>query len=175
MLKHAKVTVALLLFVAATFLLHRRLEVKTLHYRRLVTNSARATSAKVTSAKVTSTKMTRAKMTSAKMTSAKVTSANMTIAKVTNDKVTRRTAVLLVTQCRSGSSILGELFNRRERVVYLYEPLYPLRSYGCWPMPVEFEARAVRAVEDMVRCEFADLPALYQEAYALTKQPDIGR
>ena len=155
MLKHAKVPVALLLFVAATFLLHRRLEVKKLLYYRHNTKSARATSSKVTSAKVTS--------------------ANMTIAKVTNDKVTRRTAVLLVTQCRSGSSILGELFNRRERVVYLYEPLYPLRSHGCGPIPVEFEARAVRAVEDMVRCEFADLPALYQEAYALTKQPDIGR
>ena len=86
-----------------------------------------------------------------------------------------RTAVFLVTQCRSGSSILGELFNRRERVTYLYEPLYPFRAQACSPPPVELVGKSVRAVEAMTRCDFGGLPKFYKEAYAHTGLEDHAR
>ena len=82
------------------------------------------------------------------------------------------TAVFLVTQCRSGSSILGELFNRRERVTYLYEPLYPFRESNCVQAPLGLVAESVQAVEDMARCRFDRLPGLYANAFRFTNQSD---
>jgi len=42
-----------------------------------------------------------------------------------NDVKQNTAAVILLTMMRSGSSIVGSIFDERENVTYLYEPLYP--------------------------------------------------
>lgn len=94
---------------------------------------------------------------------------NRTI-KVSQDK--RQTAVFLVSQCRSGSSIIGELFNRRANVTFLYEPLYPFREFNGRPLAEALVPKSVEAVEAIARCNFTRLPELYREGFASSKQPD---
>ena len=84
-------------------------------------------------------------------------------------------AVLLVSQCRSGSSILGELFNQRVNVSYFYEPLYPFRKKDCFQTPVSLKESSVAALKSMIKCDFTKLSQLYEEAYQFTKQPDNER
>jgi len=40
-------------------------------------------------------------------------------------------AVILLSMTRSGSSIVGSIFNERSNVLYLYEPLFPFGMQDC--------------------------------------------
>ena len=70
--------------------------------------------------------------------------------------------VLLVSQCRSGSSVLGELFNQRSKVTYLYEPLYPLRTRNGVQPPRELLNTTKKCVESIAHCKFTELPHYYR-------------
>lgn len=91
------------------------------------------------------------------------------------NSVKSRKAVLLVSQCRSGSSILGQLFNQRVNVSYFYEPLYPFREKDFFQTPVSLKESSVAALNAMIKCDFSKLPQLYKEAHRFTKQPDDAR
>jgi len=80
--------------------------------------------------------------------------------------------VFLVSQCRSGSSILGELFNQRTNVSYLYEPLYPFREKNCVELPKSLKESSVEALNAMTKCNFTKLQQLYKKAFHFTKQAD---
>ena len=80
--------------------------------------------------------------------------------------------VFVVTQCRSGSSFLGEIFNQRRNVTYFYEPLYPFRKSNCNPTTNELKKDSVNATEIIARCEFEKLHQLYQKAFDKTGQAD---
>ncbi len=82
-------------------------------------------------------------------------------------------AVFLVSQCRSGSSIIGELFRQQQGSLYLYEPLYPFREFNSIPAPESQVPGTVAAVEAMARCRLDKLHALYERALKETKQPDL--
>lgn len=84
----------------------------------------------------------------------------------------RPTAVFIITQCRSGSSILGEAFNQESNVTYLYEPLYPFREKDYVQADLELEPLCVKAVEEIAHCNFESLPAKYRTAFKTTKQTD---
>ncbi|XP_076801917.1 carbohydrate sulfotransferase 1-like [Clavelina lepadiformis] len=70
---------------------------------------------------------------------------------------------------RSGSSILGELFNQRTGVTYLYEPVFPFDERPCERL---YEDR-IQVLRHISRCEFFPLPALYKKAYNVTNRNDI--
>ena len=80
-----------------------------------------------------------------------------------NDVIKKKPLVVfLVSQCRSGSSVLGELFNQRSGVTYIYEPLYPLRTRNGVQSPPELLNATKELVEDMARCKFTQLPHFYR-------------
>jgi len=87
----------------------------------------------------------------------------------TSEKIT---SVLLVSQCRSGSSVVGELFNRRKGATYLYEPLYPLRTANGVQAPDELIPRSTELVDDIVHCRFHRLPEIYRQAIEATRNKD---
>lgn len=85
----------------------------------------------------------------------------------------KRLAVFLVSQCRSGSSIMGEVFNRRSNVAYFYEPLYPFRRSNCFTTAEDVTEESIRAVEDIAHCRFDELTQLYRRGYKVAKQADF--
>ena len=96
------------------------------------------------------------------------------VSRVNNKKQQQQpaSAVLVISQFRSGSSIIGELFNQNEHVTYLFEPLMPLAS--SWrPVHRALVPKSVRAVEKMVRCEFRELPKLYEDALKFIGKTDF--
>ena len=69
--------------------------------------------------------------------------------------------IILLSMIRSGSSILGSIFNERRNVTYFYEPLFPLSSLNnCDEQysPADFET----AIRSIATCEFGKLVPLYQ-------------
>lgn len=85
----------------------------------------------------------------------------------------RPLSVFVVTQCRSGSSFMGEIFNRRRNVTYFYEPLYPFRKANCYAAEEESVRKmSVALVENIARCRFANMSRDYRTALAKTKQRD---
>ncbi|CAK8694477.1 unnamed protein product [Clavelina lepadiformis] len=82
----------------------------------------------------------------------------------------RRTdAVILLTQRRSGSSVLGELFNQRSDVTYLYEPLFPFVERPC---DVQHKER-VEVLRHITKCELEQLPSLYDKGFNVSNKNDI--
>nr|CAB3230871.1 carbohydrate sulfotransferase 3-like [Phallusia mammillata] len=80
----------------------------------------------------------------------------------------RRTdAVILLSQMRSGSSVLGELFNQRVNVSFFYEPLYPFGDETCPQMDKE----RVAVLEKISKCQF-DLQGHYKKAYLASQLTD---
>ena len=86
----------------------------------------------------------------------------------------KNTSVLLVSQCRSGSSVVGELFNRRRGATYLYEPLYPLRTADYVQAPDELIPLSTELVNDTVHCRFQRLPEMYRRAFGVTGTKDVA-
>ena len=93
----------------------------------------------------------------------------------TIDREDKPLSVFVVTQCRSGSSFFGEIFNRQPNVTYFYEPLYPFRSKDCGPAAEELYEASVAAVENITRCQLHALAPSYKNAFETTKQPDEAR
>jgi len=73
---------------------------------------------------------------------------------------TKTDAVILLTMMRSGSSIVGTIFDERENVTYLYEPLFPFGE----KMICESNTRksALAVLRHASTCKYEKLPALYQ-------------
>ncbi|XP_020905613.1 carbohydrate sulfotransferase 1 [Exaiptasia diaphana] len=64
-----------------------------------------------------------------------------------------RTNLLILSHMRSGSSFLGQIFNHRDDVFFVYEPFYVLRSttlaYSSF-----YESSALRLLNDILSCSF---------------------
>ena len=84
---------------------------------------------------------------------------------------TKPTAVLLISQYRSGSSILGSLFQQQEGSFYLYEPLFPM-SHRFRAVHTDLLEDSVKAVDLMVRCKLESLRDIYKHAFDVTKKAD---
>ena len=69
----------------------------------------------------------------------------------------RTEVVIIFSQIRSGSSFVGELFNRKTGVTYIYEPL--------WQFPDHFEQEGVQVIDDIARCQFDGLASVYKRVY----------
>nr|XP_039267753.1 carbohydrate sulfotransferase 1-like [Styela clava] len=66
--------------------------------------------------------------------------------------------VIIVTNYRSGSTFLGQLFNQHPQAFYTFEPLFP---FG-WNCTSEVQRR-VSVLHNMLKCNFPDLKTLYNE------------
>ena len=86
----------------------------------------------------------------------------------TNSISTRRKVVIILTQRRSGSSVLGELFNQKLGVPFFYEPVFP---FGELPCEGQWENRT-QVVTYIANCNFDRLKALYTAAFERTKRDD---
>lgn len=80
----------------------------------------------------------------------------------------RRKVVILLTQMRSGSSVIGELFNQKIGVPYFYEPVYP---FGEIPCTAQWRNRT-QVIENIAHCRLDRLTALYTEAFERTHRTD---
>ena len=65
-------------------------------------------------------------------------------------------AVILLTMMRSGSSIVGSIFDERKSVTYLYEPLYPFGE------KCEDKDSALALLRHASTCHFEKFKALYE-------------
>ena len=72
---------------------------------------------------------------------------------------TKPGVVILLTMMRSGSSIVGSIFNERTNVTYLYEPLFPFGEQRCDDETREDSQAVLRHIST---CHFEKLPPLYE-------------
>nr|XP_026696605.1 carbohydrate sulfotransferase 1 isoform X3 [Ciona intestinalis] len=88
-----------------------------------------------------------------------ITEATATLVHPLQEKpLSKPTAVIIFTSMRSGSSFLGELFNQHSQVFYMFEPLHAFGSYK------EQRENRFRALHDISRCNFTNLPNMYKQA-----------
>ena len=73
----------------------------------------------------------------------------------------RTDVVILLTMMRSGSSIVGSIFNERPNVTYLYEPLFPIGLQACDNKTREDALKILRHISE---CQFQRLPLLYAKS-----------
>ena len=72
--------------------------------------------------------------------------------------------VILLTMIRSGSSILGSIFNERTNVTYLYEPLYPFGLTGL-ECNENFTKDDISAVLRFIaKCDFENILPYYRRS-----------
>ena len=76
-------------------------------------------------------------------------------------KTEKTDAVILLTMMRSGSSILGSIFDERANVTYLYEPLFPFGENGVM-CKNETGENALDVLRFAATCKFENFQALYQ-------------
>jgi len=79
-------------------------------------------------------------------------------------------AVVLFTQMRSGSSVLGEIFNQRSDVTYFYEPLFPFDERPCDSLLKD----RVEVLRQISSCQFGDLRNMYKKAFNVSKRRDTA-
>lgn len=79
--------------------------------------------------------------------------------------------ILIFSLARSGSSFLGEIFNRREDVFYFYEPLHTLNTFAKVGMfqPVEYTFKASDILRDFLRCKFSN----YEDHLKFMSYPEL--
>lgn len=80
----------------------------------------------------------------------------------------KRKVLILLTQMRSGSSVIGELFNQKHGVPYFYEPVYP---FGETPCKSQWQNRT-QVVESIAHCRLENLKSLYAEGFNRSQRPD---
>ena len=82
----------------------------------------------------------------------------------------RQKVVIVMTQCRSGSSFVGETLAASSSSMYLYEPLF---SYGmnCH----ESENRKEELLVRLLNCNFTGLKEEYDLGFKISGFPDYGR
>ena len=73
-------------------------------------------------------------------------------------------AVILFTKMKSGSSIVGSIFNKQKGITYLYEPLYPFSETPCQSL-LDQRLAVLHAISS---CQFEKIGPLYQD----THRPD---
>nr|XP_002128541.1 carbohydrate sulfotransferase 1 isoform X1 [Ciona intestinalis] len=96
-----------------------------------------------------------------------ITEATATLVHPLQEKpLSKPTAVIIFTSMRSGSSFLGELFNQHSQVFYMFEPLHAFGSYK------EQRENRFRALHDISRCNFTNLPNMYKQAVEGGYAPD---
>lgn len=78
--------------------------------------------------------------------------------------------VIVLSQMRSGSSVVGEMFNRRSDVSYFYEPLYPFGMGSCNHVSND----RLEVLRKFATCDFDGLDRLYDKAFNISKRPDIA-
>uniref|UniRef100_H2XZN6 Sulfotransferase n=1 Tax=Ciona intestinalis TaxID=7719 RepID=H2XZN6_CIOIN len=95
-----------------------------------------------------------------------ITEATATLVHPLQEKpLSKPTAVIIFTSMRSGSSFLGELFNQHSQVFYMFEPLHAFGSYK------EQRENRFRALHDISRCNFTNLPNILPYVKSLQFQP----
>jgi len=77
-------------------------------------------------------------------------------------------AVILYTMTRSGSSIVGSVFNQKNLVTYLYEPLYPFSV----ELPNELLEERIQTLHYFATCQFDKVLPIYEKAYKTFKTDD---
>ena len=81
---------------------------------------------------------------------------------VTKNHFPKKTdVVILLTMMRSGSSIVGSIFNERVNVTYLYEPLFPFGKQQCDEKTRQSSLDVLRNVSS---CHFEKLRLLYHSS-----------
>jgi len=78
----------------------------------------------------------------------------------------RPDVVILLTMMRSGSSIVGSVFNERENITYLYEPLFPFGKDKC---NENTRKKSLAVLKHISMCQFEHLKPYYQ----LSKRNDV--
>ena len=81
------------------------------------------------------------------------------IMKQANDWGKDRKNVLIISQGRSGSSFLGEIFNQHPDIMYLYEPLHSYKIFsmtGIFPSE-SYGINALQVLFDIFNCHFSSL------------------
>lgn len=72
--------------------------------------------------------------------------------------------LLIFTNKRSGSSFMGEYFNRNNKAFYLFEPLFPF-TRSCDVLKTE----RVETLTKIMQCKLVEIEEDYVEAFAITK------
>lgn len=78
-----------------------------------------------------------------------------------------KTAVLIMTNPRSGSTYLGQFFNQNPDAYYLFEPLFPYTTH-CSVLGAE----RIEYLSKMFQCDFSSQLADYRHAFNITKFTD---
>ena len=73
----------------------------------------------------------------------------------------KRLNLIIVAHGRSGSTLLGEMFNHHPRVFYLFEPLQALKRVYTRSTPKEYHNLALRYLNNIFRCNFSESSSLY--------------
>lgn len=79
-----------------------------------------------------------------------------TFPKIANED--KRSKILIYSHARSGSSFLGEIFNRHKNVFYTYEPLHALNVFAkanVFPA-YEYQRKAVDTLDDLFNCDYSN-------------------
>lgn len=79
----------------------------------------------------------------------------------------RGKVVILYSNQRSGSTFIGEFFNKNREAFYMFEPLFPY-SLSCSKL---YEER-LRTLRNISICDFRELPGDYRQAHQATKYLD---
>ena len=80
--------------------------------------------------------------------------------------------VLIYSLARSGSSFLGEIFNRHDEVFYMYEPLQAEHVFwkvGVYPS-YEYKSRALQLLRNFQSCEFSN----YEDYFTFLSYPELS-
>lgn len=85
------------------------------------------------------------------------------------DRERKQKLVVLYSNQRSGSSFMGEYFNRNPEAFYLYEPLFPFT-----PRCDFLNEERIRALENMLQCNFSQVREVYEHAIHV-RHPKQGR
>ncbi|XP_028408511.1 uncharacterized protein LOC114531067 [Dendronephthya gigantea] len=76
-----------------------------------------------------------------------------------NDDNSKGAKVIILAYRRSGSSFVGEMFNRNPRVFYLFEPIYPLQDIaGQGKFPLLYDMLVRHLWEVIYTCSFEKHP-----------------
>jgi len=78
-----------------------------------------------------------------------------------------RKVVLIVTNKRSGSSFVGEMFMRNPKAYYLFEPLFPF-TREC----DRFQRERIETLEKFSQCQFDDVAQEYGRIFNMTQKED---
>ena len=70
-------------------------------------------------------------------------------------------AVILLSMIRSGSSIVGSIFNERSNILYLYEPLFPFGKQKC---DEKTRQELLEVLRQAISCHFENLGDLYHNS-----------